>query len=387
MTKWRRRRMSRARFHDRHVLQHAAEDVDRDGSRLHHVHELLQRLLVGVPLEDHRAAASACVAFRDVINGPKFLALRRQYGFAERGVVLLQTRAISGTSLKIRAARKNGDVSLPTICSHPSTTDGGSRLFISSLELVPNQRERIMAVDVSSCRWKCVTALPMVFRENSLPGHCMEWHGGLLYVAGGRDNEDNYTLVANGQSAHNSLHVFNETTDSWEELPPMPHATAFAASGVIGNELFVAGGRVWHTINGTGHAEDLSTLQIYDFTTRTWRLGPPLPRRRCGACGIVVDGKLYLVSSKLSDIYYDGQSSTMVYDVQSNTWTELPDPPLGRFCAETLHAFAHNGSIVVVYANGTAFHRGTGSDPDWYPFDLGVTSGPDHGVAESVILG
>ena len=156
--------------------------------------DLLQRLLVGVPLEDHRAAASACVAFCDVINGPKFLALRRQYGFAERGVVLLQTRAISGTSLKIRAARKNGDVSLPTICSHPSTTDGGSRLFVSSLELVPNQRERIMAVDVSSCRWKCVTALPMVFRENSLPGHCMEWHGGLLYVAGGRDNEDN-TLV------------------------------------------------------------------------------------------------------------------------------------------------------------------------------------------------
>ena len=35
--------------------------------------DVLNRILVGVPLDDHRAAASACRAFRDVINGPRFL--------------------------------------------------------------------------------------------------------------------------------------------------------------------------------------------------------------------------------------------------------------------------------------------------------------------------
>ena len=49
--------------------------------------DVLQRLLVGLPLEDHRAAASVCKAFRDVINGPRFLALRKRYGFAEHSIV------------------------------------------------------------------------------------------------------------------------------------------------------------------------------------------------------------------------------------------------------------------------------------------------------------
>ena len=53
--------------------------------------DVLQRLLAGVPLDDHRAAASVCRAFRDVIDGPNFLALRRRYGFAERGIVLFQS--------------------------------------------------------------------------------------------------------------------------------------------------------------------------------------------------------------------------------------------------------------------------------------------------------
>ena len=32
--------------------------------------DVLQRLLVGLPLEDHRAAASVCESFRRVITGP-----------------------------------------------------------------------------------------------------------------------------------------------------------------------------------------------------------------------------------------------------------------------------------------------------------------------------
>ena len=39
--------------------------------------DVLQRLLVGLPLEDHRAAASVCDSFRRVIAGPRFLAERR----------------------------------------------------------------------------------------------------------------------------------------------------------------------------------------------------------------------------------------------------------------------------------------------------------------------
>ena len=51
--------------------------------------DVLQRVLLGVLLDDHLATAAACRAFRDVIRGPRFLRLRREYGFAERGVILV----------------------------------------------------------------------------------------------------------------------------------------------------------------------------------------------------------------------------------------------------------------------------------------------------------
>ena len=38
---------------------------------------------------------------------------------------------------------------------------------------------------------------------------------------------------------------------------------------------------------------------------------------------------------------------------------------------DVMHAFAHDGRIVVVKESGSAFHRGTGS-ADWSPLDLDI---------------
>ena len=204
--------------------------------------DLLQRLLVGVPLEDHRAAASACVAFRDVINGPRFVALRRRYGFAERGVVIVGESMfswvdvveirIAGRGLRgqrdpthpyVRDTREDASKSgvmanIRHVSSNGSTTDGGSRLFVSTTG--PGAPNQIVAVDVPSRRWKRLASMPL----NQI-WHCLQWHGGLLYVAGGDDRTVNPRLQGLGHChALNSLHAFNELTGSWEELPPMPHA-------------------------------------------------------------------------------------------------------------------------------------------------------------------
>ena len=63
--------------------------------------DIQQRVLAGIPLDDHQATASACKAFRAVIRGPNFLALRRRYGFSERGVVVVENTAAPAMSLKI----------------------------------------------------------------------------------------------------------------------------------------------------------------------------------------------------------------------------------------------------------------------------------------------
>ena len=195
--------------------------------------DVLQRVLVGVALDDHDATAAACRAFRDVIRGPRFLRLRREYGFAERRVIIVCQRFPD--TVEIHVAGKHRAVErvserLHLSTFYTSTTDGGARLFVSTEQpgATPSQ---ILAVDVSSRRWRPFATLP---RNQHL--HCMEWHGGHLYVAGGTKGG-----LHGDQS--DSLHAFNEATGLWDNsLPPMPDPCMAATSGIIGNELFIAGG-------------------------------------------------------------------------------------------------------------------------------------------------
>jgi hypothetical protein len=320
--------------------------------------DVLQRVLLGVALDDHDATAAACRVFRDVIRGPRFLRLRREYGFAERRIILVAHSDDEGP-LEIRLPGKPRIVaaSIPElrIDFSGTTTDGGARLFVTTKRRSGGRL--VVAVDASARRWSRFATLPL-----NQCMHCMEWHGGILYVAGGHKS---------GEGFFNTLKAFDETTGLWEDLPPMPHACAFAASGVVGNELFIAGGV------GVGN-QALSTLQIYDFTTRTWRLGAPLPYGRCGACGVVVDGKLHLVASRM----LTGWGRWLMYDVQSNTWTEeIPRP--NRLASDgAMHAFVDNDCIVGVHRHNLTFYHGTWNS------GLGLgTPGIAHAVGGSVVLG
>ena len=316
--------------------------------------DVLQRVLVGVPRDDHDVAALVCKRTRGIITGPRFLALRQRYGFAEYGIVTIADREPFGASvLHIKMAHKRevmATIPAGQLSLYGSTTDGGARLFVTTR---PSQ---ILAVDASSRRWRRFATLPRNQRFQ-----CMEVHGGLLYVAGGSRR---------GEPAINSFHVFNEATGLWEDLPPMPHACRMAASGVIGNELFIAG--------GDNVSSQLRVVQIYDIATRTWRVGaPPQGWSNPGSGarktkGVVVDGKLFLFSSRLQ--------SPLVYDPQSNTWTEEAVPEIHG--TSVLHACAHEGRVVVVLWNGEAFERA--ADGSW---SRGTRAEAKRCVSGSVLLG
>ena len=93
--------------------------------------DIQQRVLAGVPLDDHQATAAACKAFRAVIRGPNFLALRRRYGFSERGVVVVENTAAPATSLRVITSGITTNLFEGIRGGSPVTTDGGSRLFVS----------------------------------------------------------------------------------------------------------------------------------------------------------------------------------------------------------------------------------------------------------------
>ena len=178
-----------------------------------------------------------------------------------------------------------------------------------------------------------------------------------------------------------------DTRGTWEELPPMPHASAWAVSCVIGNELLIAGGNI-------------KSLQIYDIVARTWRVGASLPERlplwRSDLRGLAVDGKFFVVCLR----YYLSMS---VYDPMSDKWTveTLPRFPWYHdLSGDINHACVHNGRLVVFTGHikwhkdslsnfrirtVTRFERATdgswSSSPDFRGRDGGGF------VSESVLLG
>ena len=327
-------------------------------------------------MEDHLATASVCRAFRAVIEDPRIRALRRVHGFAKRGIVIVGASGGSWSQrrLEIRTAHKSGIMAsiagsshtYPT--SHGTTTDGGTRLFVCTERSGPDSEgapNQILEVDATSHRWKCVTTLPLEQHKSVqlCVDHCMEWHGGLLYVAG-------------GLPGHNSLQVFNLATAVWAVLPSMPQVCLngyIAASGVIGNQLFIAG----CSQNGV-----LTTLQIYDIATRTWRLGAPLPPSPIAHLwphgGIVLDGKLYVIYRVF----------TLIYDPQFDAWTRESEVPWGSLVqGHVTHTCAHEGRIVVFLSNRTAFQRA--SVGSWSPcaYESAMGNTMNTSVCGSVLLG
>ena len=193
----------------------------------------------------------------------------------------------------------------------------------------------------------------------------MEWHAGRLYVAGGIDMYLHFFFV------------YNEATGSWDKLPSMPVACYRASSGVIGDKLLVA------SADRTDNA-----LQIFDFTTGQWRLGPPLPE------DVVVVDKPGIVSK--DKLFIPSQSSMLIYDPQSDAWTQEPLPVGGSWKC----ACAHDGRIIAFLEDGSAYERAPGGS-SWSSYRcwhahardaLEAPAGEAHGSwgrtrVESILLG
>jgi hypothetical protein len=77
----------------------------------------------------------------------------------------------------------------------------------------------------------------------------------------------------------------------------MPHTTIGATAGVIGQKVYVAGGKE----NGQS---ELTYVQVYGTMLETWELGPEIPEHLIMPSGAVVEDKLYIVGeSAATDSY------------------------------------------------------------------------------------
>jgi N-acetylneuraminic acid mutarotase len=141
--------------------------------------------------------------------------------------------------------------------------------------------------------------------------------GDVIYVGGGRP------------PAGNAFEAYDVSEDAWTELPPLP--TTFnernhLAAVAIGTKVYFAGGRY----DGGGFASPMTDrLDVFDTIAKTWSEGAPMLRERGGVNGVLAFGCFHLWggegadTGEPNDVFPDHD----VYDPRSDTWTALPDLP------------------------------------------------------------
>lgn len=160
---------------------------------------------------------------------------------------------------------------------------------------------------------------------------------------------DKFYLV--GGRGTKPVQAYDPLTNTWltETNPPMQMHHFQAVE--YGGKIYVAGAFTGNCC----HETPVANIYIYDPATKAWSAGPLIPQsRRRGAAGCVLhNNKIYLVCGIV-----DGHSSGWVpwldvFDLQTNTWTQLADAPRPR---DHFHATVVNGKIYAIGGRRTGFN-------------------------------
>jgi N-acetylneuraminic acid mutarotase len=134
---------------------------------------------------------------------------------------------------------------------------------------------------------------------------------GQIYVAGGYHN-----LASVGY-----FDRYDPATDTWTSLPDMPDHRDHVAAAVVGNRLYVIGGRD----HGVGPQ---STNDAFDFTTGKWVTGlAPLPTARAGSAAAVFGNQIMVIGGEIVGATF---ANNEAYDTVTNTWSVLASMPTAR---------------------------------------------------------
>lgn len=176
--------------------------------------------------------------------------------------------------------------------------------------------------------------------------------GDRIYVVGGRP------------PAGNAFEVYDISDDAWESLPRLPttvNQRNHLAAAAIDGKIYVAGGRY----DGGGFGSPMTdALDMYDPATRTWTPRKRMLRRRGGVAGVAANGCFHVYggegtnTGEPNDVFPDHD----VYDPIKDTWTALDRLPV-PFHGVTGGAFVNGvvfmpgGGIRSGGTSGTRMHQ------------------------------
>ena len=130
-----------------------------------------------------------------------------------------------------------------------------------------------------------------------------------------------YTIGSVGPDP-TAIAVFDVATSRWiDDAPPLPAPREQATAAVLGDHIYVAGGR-WDRAN-------LATLEVLDTVRERWTRLRDMPNKRSDHAAAFIEGKLHVVGGDR----LDGKQTVPghdVYDPATDSWAEAPALPTPR---------------------------------------------------------
>jgi N-acetylneuraminic acid mutarotase len=126
-----------------------------------------------------------------------------------------------------------------------------------------------------------------------------------------------YLLGGIHQSSLELVQIYNPARDEWRLGPPLPYPTGSAASAVIGDQLYLAGGIVGDTTTRQAVRLDLATGE--------WHPTAPMPRARNHAAAATDGRRLFIFGGRGpgsgdSNVVANGYDDVQVYDPITDSW-------------------------------------------------------------------
>jgi N-acetylneuraminic acid mutarotase len=119
-------------------------------------------------------------------------------------------------------------------------------------------------------------------------------------------------------------------TGKWTSLTNAPRARDHVSAAMVGDRLYLAGGRTSHAKIGRVIDTTIKEVDYYDFQTQTWHtIENGLPTERAGNSNLGI-GPYLIVMNGESGVQVPAHAEVEVLDTRTHNWSRLPDLDEGR---------------------------------------------------------
>jgi len=232
-------------------------------------------------------------------------------------------------------------------------SDAASAVIGGKIFVIGGGTDATLSLDVSTNTWTKTLATRPFLGDS----HSVETVGGKVYVLGGLG------------AAAGKVQIYDPASNTWKLGADMPFAVGSAASCVLGQQIYIAGGIIGSTVANRAGTASTNAVARYNPANNTWTIVASMPLARSGA-GFGNDGKKFYVfgGREGKDITTNGTDTVQIYDPSRNIWA-IPSTTLPQARVNLGKAIFFDGEFYLVGGetfNGTGAVSGVYSRVDVY---------------------